>query len=351
MSESLEAAINRPPAILPLKHNALPVSQQRPTARQWIGHAALFLLTFVTATIAGVTFAISDDLAEPDLPLPATWIEHLLYYPDYYFHATGAIIYQALTQPALLSQGIAFAIALLLILTAHESGHYIACRCYKVAATLPFFIPAPPFLGAGTFGAFIKIKAPIPSRRALFDIGVAGPLAGFIFIIPIFIIGLITAHPVISSNIAVDAANQHAIVLSDPLLFRLVALSLGASLDIFANPFYMAAWIGALVTSLNLLPVGQLDGAHAVYSVFGARAHKWTGRVVFILMCALAVLNLTWHGSPSGFLYAILLAVMLHVRHPQPVDATPLDGTRLIIAALTLLVFILCFMPFPITIT
>jgi membrane-associated protease RseP (regulator of RpoE activity) len=117
------------------------------------------------------------------------------------------------------------------------------------------------------------------------------------------------------------------------------------------NPYYMAAWIGLLVTSLNLMPVGQLDGGHGTFAVFGQRAHGIIGRVAFVTVAVLAVLGWFWHGSPSGFLYAVLLGVMLKVRHPQPAMMEPLGAKRVLIAILTLIVFALCFWPFPITIT
>jgi membrane-associated protease RseP (regulator of RpoE activity) len=150
----------------------------------------------------------------------------------------------------------------------------------------------------------------------------------------------------------VQLTGSDIITFNDPLLFRLIAGAFGIKLaETGINPFHMAAWIGLLVTSLNLLPVGQLDGGHATFSVFGPRLHKLLGRLSFVIMAALAVLGWFWHGSPSGFLYAVLLAVMLRVRHPQAEDTTPLDRPRLVVAALTLLVFALCFLPFPITIT
>jgi membrane-associated protease RseP (regulator of RpoE activity) len=342
MSESVQA-------IPPFVDAPAPYAQRRrraarPTAREWVRHTALFLLTALTSTIAGIMFIGVD--VKVALRAPATWLDYILYVPEYYLLYVGAHIQSALMHPALLAQGATFSGSLLLILAAHEAGHYVACRSYGVDATLPFFIPAPPLFLAGTFGAFIKIKSPIPSRRALFDIGVAGPLAGFIVAVPIAFVGVLTLQPVQLTG------GEDVIIFNDPLLFQLIARAFGIKLsETGVNPFHLAAWIGMLVTSLNLLPVGQLDGGHATYAVFGPRLHKWLGRVAFISMAALAVLGWFWHGSPSGFLYAVLLAVMLRVRHPQAEDTTPLDGARLLVAALTLLVFILCFLPFPITLT
>jgi membrane-associated protease RseP (regulator of RpoE activity) len=330
----------------------------RPTAREWGRHVGLFLLTATTATIAGIAQALmaaNIPESEPNLAAPAGWAGYISYIPAYYFLSVRELLRQAFTHPELIWQGATFAAALLAILLAHEAGHYVACRRYKVAATLPFFIPAPPLFLAGTFGAFIKIKSPIPTRRALFDIGVAGPLAGFVVIIPVAIAALLTAEPAPPALVeaTANAASGTLITFNDPPLLRLFAHALGLPLaNIVPNPFYFAAWFGLLVTSLNLLPVGQLDGGHAVFAVFGTRAHAWIGRVGFVSMALLAVLGWQWHNSPGGFLYALLLFVMLRVPHPQAVDERdPLGRPRRFVALLTLVVFLLSFVLFPISIS
>lgn len=315
----------------------------RPTAREWARHAGLFLLTALTTTIAGVML-ISTKAPEATMPAAGSWVDYLLYIPLLYLKLTGGYVQMAFAEPGLMLQGLAFSGSLLAILTSHEFGHYIACRLYGVDSTLPFFIPSPPMLGPGTFGAFIKIKSPIPSRRALFDIGVAGPLAGFVVLIPVAIAGLMTAEP------APPLVAGEVMYFNDPLLMRLMAKAIGVRLNnILANPFYLAAWIGLLVTSLNLLPVGQLDGGHAVYAVFGIRVHRVLGRAAFATMTTLAVLGWVWHHSPGGFLYVVLLGIMLRVRHPQTEESEPLGTARQIVAVITLLVFALSFWPFPIT--
>lgn len=315
----------------------------RPTTREWLRHIVLFLLTVITTTIAGVITAAPEiDIPEPPL---AGLIDYLVYIPRFYLDAVLGILFFAFQHPRLLIDGLTFSAALLAILTAHEMGHYIACRRYQVNATLPYFIPAPPLFLAGTFGAFIKIKSPIPSRRALFDIGLAGPLAGFVVAIPISILGILYMRPA-TSNLS------YAIIFNDPLLFRLLSKLMNVPLDPYAptNPYYMAAWIGILVTSLNLMPVGQLDGGHGTFAVFGQRVHHLTGRIAFVATAVLTVLGFWWHGSPSGFLYTVLLGVMLRVRHPQPGTMEPLGKARLLVGIITVLVFTLCFWPFPITI-
>jgi membrane-associated protease RseP (regulator of RpoE activity) len=316
----------------------------RVSAREWRLHIALFALTIITTTIAGIMLA-APELTPADPPLSGP-IDYFFYIPHAYFNSIVELFRYALVHPRLIGDGLTFSWALLAILFSHEMGHYLACRYYGVNATLPYFIPAPPLFLAGTFGAFIKIRSPIPTRRALFDIGLAGPLAGFVIALPLSVIGVLTMGPPLPHE-------GSAIFFNDPFLFRLLARALGAQLDPNSptNPYYMAAWIGLLVTSLNLMPVGQLDGGHGTFALFGLRAHKIIGRVAFVTMSVLAVLGFWWHGSPSGFLYAVLLGIMLKVQHPQPPEVEALGMKRILIAILTLVVFVLCFWPFPITIT
>lgn len=336
MAESIRTV---PPALDVFQRPAV-----RPSAREWRLHASLFALTVITTTLAGIVW-VAPLLETPDPPLSRP-VDYLLYLPHAYAGSVAALLLYAFSHPVLIVEGATFSISLLAILFSHEMGHYLACRYYGVDATLPYFIPAPPLFLAGTFGAFIKIRSAIPSRRALFDIGLAGPLAGFVIALPFAVIGILTMQP---------AAPQHSgmeIVLNDPLLFRLIGKLAGVPLDPNSppNPYYMAAWFGLLVTSLNLMPVGQLDGGHGTFAIFGQRAHKVLGRVAFVTMAILAVLGFVWHGSPSGFLYAVLLGIMLKVRHPQPAVMEPLGTKRIAIAIVTLIVFVLCFWPFPITI-
>jgi membrane-associated protease RseP (regulator of RpoE activity) len=320
----------------------------RPTAREWLRHSALFLLTALTMTWAGTSYALANVGVDPGLAEPSTPLGYVVFVPKYLVLWLAAEASYALAHPQFIVEGLKFAAALLSVLLAHESGHYVACRLYGVNATLPYFIPMPPPFMAGTLGAFIKIRSPIPSRRALFDIGVAGPLAGFALIVPVACAALLTSAP---APPAPEGATL--LIFNDPLLLRLLAGPLGVKdlPGIGPNPFHLAAWIGLLVTSLNLLPVGQLDGGHAVYSVLGRRAHRYAGRAAFLLMLALAPLGWLWHGVPSGALYVILLFVMLRLPHPQPLDETePLGAARKLVALLTLLVFALSFLPFPLTI-
>ncbi|HVG39353.1 MAG TPA: site-2 protease family protein [Pyrinomonadaceae bacterium] len=314
-----------------------------PSMREWGRHALLFLLTALTATFAGIVLAAPN--VEPALADPVRPLDYLTYVPLYYALSIWVLLQEVVRQPALLAQGAKFAAALLAILAAHEFGHYLACRRYRVFATLPFFLPAPPLFLAGTFGAFIKIKSPIPSRRALFDIGLAGPLAGFLVALPVAALGFLTARPL-------EKAILEGLYFHDPLLYQGLGLIFGIDpANMAGNPFWFAGWVGLLVTSLNLLPVGQLDGGHAIYALFGPRIHYWVSRFALLAMCSLTLFGLLHHGTPSGLLYTILLFFVLRAGHP-PLDeqSETLGRGRVVIAALTLLIFALCFLPFPISV-
>src|SRR5215813_5131106 len=305
----------------------------RPTSRQWLLHLGLFFLTAVTTTICGIVMAGPDLPAPPSPPGPLQGvIGTILLIPWMYGTTVLAIVRYAIVHPDFLKQGLAFSGSLLAILTAHESGHYLFCRYYGVDATLPFFIPQPPILWPGTFGAFIRMKSPVPSRRALFDIGLAGPLAGFIVMLPIALAGVLTVH-----HVPLIAGEAHGggggITFNDPLLFKLIARAFRIDLgNSEANSFYLAAWFGALVTALNLMPVGQLDGGHGTFAVFGKKAHYWIARGVFVAMVGLSILGWFWHRSPAWFLFVVLLLVMLRVGHPQPQQMEPLGLPRIMIA-------------------
>src|SRR5436309_3443831 len=234
---------------------------------------------------------------------------NLFLLPLFYVQAIVEVIRFAFTPPYFLKEGLKFSCSLLTILASHESGHYLFCRYYGVEATLPFFIPQPPLLIPGTFGAFIRMKSPVPSRRALFDIGLAGPLTGFAVILPVAFAAVLTLHhtPLLASE--ATSGGGGGIIFNDPLLFRLIARWFKVDLDnSVANSFYLAAWVGALVTSLNLMPVGQLDGGHGTFSIFGKAAHGWIGTIAFVSMALISVLGWFWHGMPSGFFYLVLLA-------------------------------------------
>ena len=324
----------------------------KPTFRTYVRHLLLLAITFCTSMVAGVMYPFGpiNTLPADDPGTAAEIVNFVLSLPIRYVGLVSDAVHKIFTIPYVLDYGLKFTLSVLFILICHEMGHYIACRIYKVDATLPFFIPTPPLIGpAGTFGAFIKILSPMPSRRAVFDIGVAGPIAGFIALIPIALVGIATMEMATPAQVA---NSQGGIAFSDPLLMKFFAYLFGIDLQFgIGNAFYYAAWLGLLVTALNLIPSGQLDGGHAIYAVFGKTVHKLTGRIAFPVMAVFSVIGMYFFNSPSGLLIAIILAVMMRVGHPEPLDQTPLDAKRKVIAFLTLVIFALCFVPFPIKIS
>jgi membrane-associated protease RseP (regulator of RpoE activity) len=235
--------------------------------------------------------------------------------------------------------GLRLAGGLLGILVAHEMGHYLACRYYRVDATLPFFIPAPFLSFVGTLGAFIRIRAPIPHRRALFDIGVAGPLAGFAVCLPVLWLGLTEARV-----LPLDP-EAGGIFLGEPLLFqwvaRLVHGPLPDDLALTLGPLGLAAWFGLFVTALNLIPVGQLDGGHLTYALLRDRAHR-VSRIGWWVCVALV------YFGPNWILWAVILRV-LGRRHPPTLhDHVPVGRGRVIVGVVSLVVFAVCFVPNPV---
>jgi membrane-associated protease RseP (regulator of RpoE activity) len=234
--------------------------------------------------------------------------------------------------------GISYCIPIMTILLAHEMGHYTMSRRYGVPATLPYFIPFPlsPF---GTFGAIIKMKGIIINKKALFDIGVAGPLMSFILSVPCVFFGMR-----LSSIVPIEESTR-GLKLGDPLLLKLIQrLTIGElppNYDVVLHPLGYAGWVGLFVTALNLLPVGQLDGGHVIYAVFGEKS-RWAFAGS---MLALVLLALFYN---PGWLALIILLLIFGMRHPQPFDSeTPLDGPRKILACFMLVVFILSFTPAP----
>ena len=294
-------------------------------------HLLLLALTAVTTTLTGAAWTVH---VPNDASIPGMLI----------FPISTVINETAAGNFGRLTDGLLFTFALLAILSAHEFGHYFACRYYGIRATLPFFIPAPPTITIlGTFGAVIKIKEPIRTRRALFDIGIAGPLAGFALALPASVIGLLMAKETLPPAPG-DAQ------FNDPLLLVLISKMIGAPSWIDWNPIYWAAWGTLLVTALNLFPVGQLDGGHVLYAVLGRRFHKWVSVLTVVATAVLAISTFLLHQPPVYFLWTFVLLFLLRVGHPPIVEDETLGKTRLILALIAALVFILCFMPFPITV-
>jgi membrane-associated protease RseP (regulator of RpoE activity) len=287
----------------------------------------LFLATGVTTSAMGTLMAAAE--AVPDTGDPMV--------------ALGALGTAILTDGSYVAAGLLFSFTLLGILLAHELGHYLTCRYYGIDATLPYFIPAPPPVLIGTFGAFIRIKSPFPSRRALFDVGVAGPIAGFVFALPAAVIGLLYATP------APVSSPEGVIVFQDPLLFILVQKVAGLPAVLNWNPIYFAAWAGMLATGLNLLPVGQLDGGHATFALLGDRGHRGLSLLFFGFMILLATVSMARYGSPAYFLFVALLSLLVFRSHPPTLhDEAEIGLGRCLVAVLTAAIFILSFIPFPV---
>ncbi len=206
---------------------------------------------------------------------------------------------------------------MLVILLAHEMGHYIACRYHRLDATLPFFLPVP--FGIGTLGAFIRIRTPLLNKRELFDVGASGPLAGFVVALPVLFAGIALSTPV------AELPKGGVMIFGEPLAFKAIAWLVHPDVppggDLLLHPLGFAAWFGLLVTALNLLPFGQLDGGHITYALFGA----WQRRIAWPLLAVLVVLGFWW----SGWWIWAVIALVMRVRHPWiPDEAATLDPRR-----------------------
>lgn len=252
------------------------------------------------------------------------------------------ILFIATSFTTYLINGSSYAICIMTILLAHEMGHFIMCRKYRVDATWPFFLPMPlpPF---GTFGAVIKMKGYIPDKRALFDIGAAGPIGGLIFAIPITIIGLSLSevHP-----IPKDSTSY--LGLGEPMLFSFFAKMMigevSEGFDIVLSPVAFAGWAGLFVTALNLLPIGQLDGGHIIYALLG----KHSGIVYKAGIGAFCIFTLFVY--PGWIIFAVML-LLFGFKHPPPADPfTQLDFKRKCIGVLMLIIFLISFTPIPLKI-
>ena len=293
---------------------AAPDAPARP--RYWL-HVLLLALTLATSTVVGA--AIQRDF-ESNLPLD---IEHSLSLYSWFWQ-----------HPAGLFQGLPFSLTLLAILLAHEFGHYFAASYHGVDASLPYFLPSPLM---GTFGAFIRVRSPIYSKRALFDIGVSGPLAGFVFLLPALSVGL--AFSKVIPGIEHQGSLQFGVPGFEWLLERVIFPGVASS-DIYLHPVARAAWVGMFATALNLLPIGQLDGGHILYAFFPQRH-----RTISTVLCVLLVpLGKFWLGWP---IWAVVL-FLLGRRHPGIYDSTDLGAGRRKLAWIALAVFILCFTFVPI---
>jgi len=281
----------------------------------------LFVITFLTCLAAGRQFAISFANGQ------AASVDE--------FVVSLKLLYK---DPTALVSGFPFAVSLMFILLAHELGHYFACKHHRIRASYPYFIPAPTLIG--TLGAFILMRSPIRSRRALFDVGASGPLVGFVVAIPILIYGVL--HSQFLPSPTSDDADM---IFGVPLALRLLALRFFPGTDpqtILLHPVGRAAWVGLFATALNLLPAGQLDGGHILRSL-SPRLHRWLG---WLIPAFLAALGAYFHAG-IWLMWAGILLVLRFLRIPPVYDQRPLDFSRMVLAVITLLVMILCFMPVP----
>jgi membrane-associated protease RseP (regulator of RpoE activity) len=287
------------------------IAPPRTRERYWL-YSLLFALTLVTTCMVGA--AMQNDF-ERNVPFD---LEHSLDLWGYFW-----------SHPAALLQGVPYSLTLLLILLAHEFGHYLASAFHQVDASLPYFLPSPIL---GTFGAFIRIRSPIYSRRALFDIGIAGPLAGFVFLVPALAVGI--AFSKVIPGIAHEGSHHFGVPALQWLLQHAIFPG-AASSDIYLHPVARAAWVGMFATAMNLLPIGQLDGGHILYSFFPAR-HRAVSKALCILMLPLGIFWRAW------FFWAIILW-WLGRRHPAIYDSTELGDARRTLGWVALAIFILCF--------
>ena len=243
-----------------------------------------------------------------------------------------------LNNPALLLDGLPFSLTLMAILMAHEMGHYLACVYYRIDASLPYFLPAPTLIG--TLGAFIHIRSPISTRRELFDVGVAGPLAGFVFLLPALFIGV--AYSKVIPDINLRGELHFGVPALQNFAQQLLFPGIPAN-DLYLHPIGRAAWVGLLATALNLLPIGQLDGGHILYSFFG-RWHKTLTHIFIVILIPIGIVY-----SLSWIVWAVLLFLFAR-KHPSIHDRLPLGPARAALAVLSLAIFVAAFSLSPIRI-
>lgn len=301
-------------------------------------HAALFLATWATVILAGTE--VYFHYRYWDLLQPLGAVEPF---------AALALVF---TPENLLGGTLLFAIPLMLILTIHEAGHFVVAKRHGVAATLPFFIPLPPVfaLNIGTMGAFIGMREPIPDRKALLDIGAAGPLAGLAVAIPVTVLGLflMSKEPVLLPPV------EGLAYLGAPLLYEALATPFRLDANQLIHPTAFAGWVGLLVTGINLLPAGQLDGGHVAHALLGEKSK-------YLSIAAVAALLVLGIGMPAvggfpgfqgygGWLLFALLVAFLGVHHPEPLNSLgTLDPRRALIGWAAMVVLILCFTPLPVS--
>ena len=302
-----------------MQEYALPEQSARvPRLRYWL-HILLLLLTLVSTTAVGARLAENFRTDRPAVYLA----ENLAAYKE------------LLSDPGSWLNGLSYSLTLLAILLAHEIGHFRACVRYGLDASLPYFMPFPSIIG--TLGAFIRIRSPIYSRLVLFDVGIAGPLAGFALVLPAALIGIGLSRVVPGIGARADLTFG-----TPPLFWILQSLFFhGASqADLSLHPVARAAWVGVFATALNLLPIGQLDGGHILYAFFGER-HRLLSRIFTLALVPLGLLYWPW-------LFWAAVLFFFGLRHPMIYDTTEPDRRRKVLGLAALAIFLLCFMLAPI---
>lgn len=317
--------------------------ERRKRINSYLIHIGLFLVTFITSTLAGVEWTTGQ-------------------LPPYDIN--------------LIFKGLPYSISILLIITFHEFGHYFAAKYHKVRATLPYYIPLPPiqyFINFGTMGAVIRTKSPIYSKKAMFDIGIAGPLSGFIVSVAVLIYGfnhvpslnyLLQIHPdYFDPNYG---KNGLGLIFGDSILFSLLKYIFvypksffPPMSEIYHYPYLCAGWFGLLITSMNMIPVGQLDGGHISYTMFGDKRHFEISSISTVILAGLgftgileALLGFNFGIGWSGWLFwAIILFFIIKIKHPPVADNMPLDKKRMFLGYISFFIFVISFSPAPLVLS
>ena len=298
---------------------ALTFPQREISTARWALHWVLLGLSLLSTTFVGVVFMQSF---EHNRPLELE--QYVAVFSAVYAH------------PALLVEGLAFSLTLMTILLAHELGHYFTCRYYGIDASLPYFLPGPTPIG--TLGAFIRIRSPIYTRRALFDVGIAGPLAGFVVLLVALAVGIA------NSRVVPGIAGRGDLIFGVPVIQQIMQSLMFPgvpSSSISLHPIARGAWGGMLATALNLLPIGQLDGGHIVFALIGRKAHRLLSLVLIGVLVFMGK-----YFAPSWYVWAALL-LLFALRHPVIYDPTKMDRKRGWLGIAALLVFLLTFMLVP----
>ena len=297
------------------------MEEERKAKRPWL-NLLLFVLTCISVFVVGLTWSVS-----------------YLFSDQFSLESQSLLTPQVFSDPRVISLSLVYAVVLIIILLGHEMGHYLTCRYYHIEATLPFFIPIP-LPPIGTLGAFIKIKSQITQKKQLFDIGVSGPLAGFCLALPALIYGLS-----LSKVVPHLAPREDVLYFGEPLLLKLLSnllfRNVPAEKDLFLHPLAIAGWVGILVTALNLLPIGQLDGGHISYAFLGRKA-KPLSRLLMIVFFIMSVFF--W----AGWLVWGLAILLLGLKHPRVVNESErLSLSRRVLGIVVVAIFILSFIPDP----